>query len=259
MKNILYTAVLMLLFLGSCEEYEMVDYGEGGEINFMGDYYRGERAKPYWVDEVKYLDYEKNFGVNKQGDSLRYDTINIGVKIMGTKTATPRRVVLTTRGPKENALEVIFPEEYYVPADTGVAVFKVVVKRPASRNVVWTTRLVFDYEHSDFRAGTAERQEFLLKAEDKVSLELWGMSQEEWDSEPVEFFGEWSETKMRFMMTLLGCYKFQEWFWSDECIESFYDNTLYNALEEYKSDPANPPLLDEHGEWIGFPNLEELM
>ena len=49
MKNmaIILQVLITLLFLQSCEEYEMVQYGEGNEINFMADYYLGKEKKPY--------------------------------------------------------------------------------------------------------------------------------------------------------------------------------------------------------------------
>lgn len=185
--------MILLAFFSSCEKYDMVEFGEGGEINFRGRYLNG--SKYYWSDDEKYLEWERNFGMNVQGDSLLQDTVIVGVKIMGEIVNYPRKVVLKSEAPAENALEVIFPEEYYVPADTAVATFRVIVKRPATRNITYTTKLMFDYSQSDFEAGTRERQVFNLKAEDKVSMELWGITQEDWEYEPVFFFGEWSETK----------------------------------------------------------------
>ena len=254
--------VFFLLLYCSCKEYEMVDYGEGGEINFMGDYYRGQRAKPWWVDEVKYLNYEKNFGINLMGDSLKVDTLVLGVKIMGTTTPYDRKVVLTVNPPAKHALEVIFPEEYIVPADTGMATFKVLVKRPPVHDTVYTTEVVFDYEHSDFKRGTEERQAFKLEARDVVSMELWKVTEEEWyvgdDYTPFMLLGDYSNTKTRFIITLLNCPDFSKWYDSDEFWEALMSNLLYDALEEYKSNAGNPPLLDENtGEWIEFPNMYE--
>lgn len=91
-----------------------------------------------------------------------------------------------------------------------------IVKRPATRNITYTTKLMFDYSQSDFEAGTRERQVFNLKAEDKVSMELWGITQEDWEYEPVFFFGEWSETKMRYMITMLGCVSFMNWYYNED-------------------------------------------
>ena len=84
------------LLLISCHEYEMIRYGEGGQINFMGDYYLGERETPFWQDDTSYIHYEVNFGINPLGDSLLMDTVIIGVKISGTPSEHPRKVVFKT-------------------------------------------------------------------------------------------------------------------------------------------------------------------
>lgn len=254
--TIIWQFITLLLLLQGCEKYEMVEYGEGGEINFRGRYLNG--SKYYWSDDEKYLEWKKNFGMDTQGDSLLFDTMIVGVKIMGVTAGHPRKVVLKSNPPKENALEVIFPEEYYVAADTGVAAFEVVVKRPATRSATYTTELVFDYAQSDFKAGTEERQVFKLEAEDRVSLELWGIDAEFWEYGVADYFGPWSETKMRYMITLFGCTDFMSWMKEVSFSEALFGNTLYETLEEYKSDPSNPPLLDENtGEWIEFPDLSE--
>ena len=52
-----------------------------------------------------------------------------------------------------------------------------------------------------------------------------------------------------------------DWYYNeDSFFEALMGNVLYESLEEYKADPANPPLLDENtGEWIEFPDLSEMM
>lgn len=258
-KRIIIWLLTLFAILQGCEKFEMLEYGEGGELNFRGRYKSG--SKYYWSDDEKYLVWETNFGMNKLGDSLLQDTMIVGVKIMGVKVDHPRKVVFTTNPPKENALEVVFLEDYYVPADTGTAAFKILVKRPATHNTTYTTELLIDYNQSDFKAGTDERQVFKLKAEDRVSLELWGLTEEDWENEPIFFFGDWSETKMRYMITMFGCTDFLGWYWEEDSFyEALYGNLLYESLEEYKSDPSNPPLIDENtGEWIEFPDLSEMM
>lgn len=257
MKRITIIGFMILLaFLQGCEKYEMIDYGEGGEINFMWVALMAD-GEYRWNDDEKDLTWTGNFGLNPLGDSLHVDTILVGVKIMGVKTSRPRKVVLKSNVPEERALEVIFPEDYYVPADSAVAYFKVLVKRPPTRDEMYTTTLVFDYAQSDFEAGTEERQVFKLEAEDRVSMELWDMTEEDWEYEAEEYFGAYSETKMRYVITRLGCADFWEWYWSaDSFWELLDENTLYESLKEYRSDPSNPPLLDENtGEWIEFPDL----
>ncbi|MCQ4874672.1 DUF4843 domain-containing protein [Butyricimonas paravirosa] len=258
--TIILQLLTMFIFLQSCEEYEMVQYGEGREINFMGDYYLGKGKKPYWVDEPEYLHYDANFGINPLGDSLLMDTILVGVKISGIVADHPRKVVFTTNVPDKNALEVVYPEEYYVPVDTGVAVFQILLKRPATRGVEYTADLTFDYDKSDFKAGTLERQVFKLKVRDEVSMELWGTYEEEWDGYYAMFFGPYSETKARYLITKYGGTILNEWIMTDKFMEILYSNGFYQDFEAYKANPANKPLLDENtGEWIEIPDVSELL
>ena len=245
---------VLCVFLQGCDEYEMIEYGEGGEINFMSDYYLGQNSKPSWRDDVEKLHYEVNFGINPLGDSLLMDTLLIGVKISGIYADYPRKIVFTTKVPEQNALEVIYPDEYYVPADTGIAQFRILLKRPEIRNVEYTADLTFDYEKSDFKAGTAERQVFKLKVQNTVNMELWGTYKEEWDDYYSIFFGPYSETKARYLITKYGCTKLNEWAATDTFITQWITNVFYKDLEAYKANPANKPLIDENtGEWISIP------
>ena len=252
--------ILALAVLYSCQEYEMVQYGAGQQINFMGDYYLGQNKEPYWEDDTAYLHYEVNFGINPLGDSLRVDTVLIGVKISGAMVDYPRKVVFKTDAPDENALEVLFPETYYVPADTGQAVFKILLKRPATRNVTYSANLTFDYAQSDFEAGTLERQFFRLMAEDTVNLGLWGSYEEEWDGYYAMYFGDYSETKARYLITKYGGTSLNEWMMTNQFYDILLSNGFYTDFEAYKADPANQPLIDENtGEWIEIPDISELL
>lgn len=252
MKNrtIIFQLFALFVLLQGCEKYEMVHYDKGERINFMGDRYLALENNPFWDDDPSCLHYEKNFGINPLGDSLLMDTVLIGVKISGPVTAYPRKVVFTTKAPEQNALEVVFPEEYYVPADTGAVVFRILLKRPATRNEEYAADLTFDYEKSDFQPGTVERQFFKLKAENTVSLALWGTTEKEWNEYYSLFFGVYSETKARYLITKYGATDLRKWQY-DAILRS---NGFYRDLEAYKADPANPPLIDENtGEWIEIP------
>ena len=140
-----------------------------------------------------------------------------------------------------------------MPADTGMTSFQVYVKRPAKKNQEYKAKLVFDYDQCDFEPGTLERQAFNLTCQDKVTMELWGISQVEWDEYYCMYFGDWSDAKARFIITTVGATSLPKW----ESSYEFFDDYLYllEVFEEYKSDPTNPPLLDDNGEWISFPDI----
>lgn len=250
-RTIIFQLFALFILFQGCEEYKMVEYDEGERINFMGDFYLAEEEFQWWVDDPGYLHYERNFGINPLGDSLLMDTVLIGVKISGPKTDYPRKVVFMTKAPEQNALEVVFPEEYYVPADTGMVVCRILLKRPATRNEEYSADLTFDYEKSDFQPGAVERQFFKLKAENTVSLALWGTNEKEWNEYYSTFWGAYSETKARYLITRYGATDLNEWYYYD-ILDS---NGFYLDFQAYKADPANPPLIDENtGKWIEIPD-----
>lgn len=175
MKKILYLVIVVILLV-RCDKYEMVQYDQGARINFVGDMNwanPGTFKEPYWSDDVE-LKYSFNFGINKQGEYLRYDTVQVGVKIMGDIANVPRKVALTTKSSEENVVNVLFPDAYYVDADTTSAVFRIVIERPAVRGTECLVELTFDYENSDFEEGLEERQVIELVIQDVVSKESWG-------------------------------------------------------------------------------------
>lgn len=88
---------VLCVFLQGCEEYEMIEYGEGGEINFMSDYYLGQNSKPSWRDDVEKLHYEVNFGINPLGIPWLMTRYIIGVKISGYMRIILERLFLQQR------------------------------------------------------------------------------------------------------------------------------------------------------------------
>ena len=67
------------------------------------------------------------------------------------------------------------------------------------------------------------------------------------------YFGDWSETKARFMITVTGAVSFSKWVASARFEQDYFH--LLDEFERYKADPSNPPLLDDNGQWIAFPEL----
>lgn len=246
----LLLGMVSIVWFSGCERYEIIQYGEEGQINFMG------KDKYGWTDDTAYLHYDRNFAINSQGDSLLVDTVSIGVKISGTMKDYVRKVMFNVEHPGEYALEVMFPEEYYVDADTGTAVFTIFLKRPVKQGKVYTAELIFDYDGSDFEAGTWERQVFRLSAQDSVSLELWGTTEEEWADYYKDHLGDYSATKVRYLITKYHKTSIEEWSGSTQYAELRKQNAFYLDYEAYRATPGYVPLLDEKtGREIEFPNL----
>ena len=165
---------------------------------------------------------------------------------------------------------VRLPSRYHYFSDTPLNVYssngcvkpliKILLKRPATRNATYSANLTFDYAQSDFEAGTLERQFFRLKAEDTVNLGLWGSNEEEWDGYYAMYFGDYSETKARYLITKYGGTSLNEWMMTNQFYDILLSNGFYTDLEAYKADPANRPLIDENtGEWIEIPDISELL
>ena len=240
-------SILMLMtefFLLGCSEYQMKTYETNDRINFTATNDYGQET-----DGKGDLVYEKNFGILPPAQL--YDTVRIEVKVQGNITDYPRKVVFKVE-PEDSGIEVVFLDEYYVPADTFKAAFKVLVKRVELLDTVLEAKLTFDYTHSDFQAGTEERQYYALTCYDVITISLVNMSMVYWNSFYKRYLGTWSNMKARFIIQTLGVTDFLAWrpdIQSDAVV-------LKKALEEYKSNPANPPLYDEmrlpEKVWISF-------
>ena len=65
------------------------------------------------------------------------------------------------------------------------------------------------------------------------------------------YFGDYSETKARYLITKYGGTSLNEWMMTNQFYDILLSNGFYTDLEAYKADPANRPLIDENtGEWI---------
>ncbi len=242
-NSVLFLVVLCMLVFVGCDKYEMIKYESTDRLNFTG---YDEWGQP--SDDDGLLVWDGNFGINSQGDSLFIDTVRVGMKVSGERAAYARKVFLKVKNVSDELLDVFFRDDYVIAADSGRADFEIYVKRPTKRNLEYEAEVSIDYEKSDFEAGTVERQVFKLKCRDVVTQELWNVN-----SLFDYLFGEWSETKARFMITTIGMTSFSDWYSSATFDQDYYK--LLDTFEAYKNDPSNPPLLDDKGEWISFPSL----
>ena len=72
------------------------------------------------------------------------------------------------------------------------------------------------------------------------------------------YFGDYSETKARYLITKYGGTSLNEWMMTNQFYDILLSNGFYTDLEAYKADPANRPLIDENtGEWIEIPDISE--
>ena len=245
MKKIHPILILVAGFvLMGCSEFQMKTYETNDRINFTAtDEYGRE------TDKKEDLAYEINFGTIPPAQI--YDTVQIEAKVQGNITDYPRKVAFKLQ--KENSgIEVEYPGNYYVPANAYKAAFTVLVRRVQLLDTLLKAQLTFDYANSDFEAGVDERQQFELSCYDVITIDLVNMSLVYWNYFYKKYLGAWSNVKARFIIQTLGVTDFLAWrprIQADAIV-------LKQALEEYKANPANPPLYDEtklpEKVWISF-------
>ncbi len=247
-------AALLTPFAG-CDEAEMIKYGAGGELNVYGWY------DPRYVgtgtgdnDGEAYLKYKGNFGL-MPADRLA-DTLYVGVKVMGDPVNYDRKVRFRLIPDERVATALEVTEvpglSYVLPAGAAKVVLKYLVGRiPACGS--FTGRWAIDFERSDFSPGAEGKDAFTLDVKNILTLEILGVDGETWSMYEQMFgvlFG-FSDTKARFLINN-GITDIAAWLNGDQFDVMLGCYDLQAALDEYKSNPDNPPLYDE----TKFPDLE---
>lgn len=255
MKKILILTLIAALcgVLPACHEADKIYFEQQGQINFTG-----WNSSGYPGDAEAVLQDKTNFGL--LGENVTEKTLRVGVRVMGAPVDYDRPVAVkvVTEDGATIQVDKIEGENYFVPAGEYKAEFRFKVRRPAERNVVYKGKLVFDFDAmEDFTPGAVEKGAFVLEYSDVVNKEILNVQDELWNYYSEEFgilFG-WSETKARFIITHLGITDFNEWLYDD--FEVYFGcMDLQEILDEYRSDPSNPPLYDEtllpEQVWIEF-------
>jgi hypothetical protein len=100
-------------------------------------------------------------------------------------------------------------------------------------------------ETNDFKAGVIEQNHFCIKWNDTLS------KPKNWDTELLEFFGEYSLVKYRFIIDTIGFGEFsaKTMSWSEL---TNYKIIMKTALDEYNDAHPGAPLKDENGQLVTF-------
>lgn len=256
MNRLIYTMLLVIsgIVISACQEEEVPVYSDVDRVNFVGTSEDNE-------DDPDYMYGEKNF-LAERGDVGVYV---LRVKVQGRPSDVERHVYFTQRDSTVPGVRLEFGE-CTIPAGELYGECKVTINRPAEDEEL-ISLVGFDYERSDFQRGTHERQEFMIKVYDQISYELLGIYDGFWDDNWMSMdLGSWSFTKAAFICRTLGITDFAKWLndpahwlvdWNTFTFVCHDKEKLVQALEEYKSNPDNPPLYDEtllpyYEEWIAF-------
>lgn len=188
-----------------------------------------------------------NFSFVTVASGIDSKTLNVDVYVMGTATNRDRTASISIDSHKSTATSDMYevPASVTIPADSTHAVLPVVIKRTDAI----LTKSVYLYiqvaESTDFAPGVNEENHLMLIWNDKIS------KPNNWD-DLTEFFGEYSDTKYRFMLeTLTGVGELNADTMSWALLMS-YRIKCQGALDTYNAAHPNAPLTDENGNLVSF-------
>ncbi len=181
------------------------------------------------------------------GSNVTEKEILVDAQIMG-EVAERDRVVTLTADPSLTTADANmyeFPTSVTIPAGEAKGTFSVILKR-ASVLQSKTVRLYIKVaESNDFKPGVNEENHIVMIWNDILSRP------NNWDSlQP--YFGEYSDTKYRFMLTNsggVGEFSTDTMSWAQ--LMSFKIR-FQNALDEYNAAHPGNPLTDEYGNLVTF-------
>lgn len=249
MKNYLkYIGVLLLgsAFLSSCHEAKMIEYSDIPRISFIGSDNRGNDSY-----EATTLGASTNFGLSLKGDTLQCDTLQVIVRLMGDVAINPLEVYLSSEatGDAEQP-EFVFFNPYVIKDSAYRAVLKVGVNRPAERNKEYKANLIFDFDKSDVASGLDSLLRYPVTVTDEVNWEILQITEEDWEYYIAPYFGPYSDTKARFMITAMKTTNFSTLTYSWMVYR--YLAMCQAALDHYNEVNPGNPLKDENGNLITF-------
>ena len=236
--------MLAVLLLAGCQEYEMKEYSLMDRINFIAvDEYGIESNDPEKM--VYSMDFGTTFAIQ--------DTLNITVRAQGNIADHDRKVAF--KFVEDCGLKIENLSGYTLPAGEYQKTFQLVINKPDVADTLLEGQLTFDYANSDFLAGVDEQQYYTLECGDMFDPVIYQKAQEWWE---FCYFGDYSKTKVKFITLALNWTAAswdESWMYAADFL-----NEATAALEEYKANPNNLPLLDENtGEWIFFPFNPEII
>ena len=173
--------------------------------------------------------------------------IKVDAQIMGDVAQRDRTVNLTVVADKTTAAaaQYALPTQVIIPSGASKTTFSVILKRDASLQSK-TVRLYVKVDDSaDFLTGVNEENHIVFIWNDVLSKpKNWA------DLEP--FFGTYSDTKYRFMLTNsggLGEFSTDTMTWAQ--LTSLRIR-FQNALNAYNDAHPGNPLTDENGQLVSF-------
>jgi len=212
-----------------------------------GFYYQDEArvrivAPQIWslgTDSLEFSFVTQPVGVNE------YDMM-ISLEVMGVTESRDRvvNIVVDQSGTTANTSQFSFPAAVTIPSGSFNATFPVTLKRTADLQNQGVRLTIKVFESTDFKVGVREESRVIFKWNDIL------LRPNNW-ADLVEFFGEFSLVKYRFMLNTLGISDFNKNTMSWAQLMN-YKIQLQNALSEYNAANPGNPLTDEYNNPVTF-------
>ena len=235
MKKALYLATAALMTLASCSSDEDFFYRDEARIRLVGP--------EIWTVGSDSLTF--SFVTTAAGTTEM--PMDVEAQIMGPVADRDRTANITVVSDKTTASADLYqlPTTVTIPAGQAKATFQVVLKR-ASVLETKSVRLHIAVEPSaDFQKGVNEQDHLTFIWNDQISKpKNWAQLE--------EFFGEYSDTKYRFMLENAGGiteFGTDTMTWAE--LQSL-KITFQNALNDYNAAHPGSPLTDENGNLVSF-------
>lgn len=228
MKNIIYLVSLVLVF-SSCTKKDSLFYEEPDALQFNA----GNNFKTEYNFATQFDPKSPVWDPYFFGDSLTHDTLSFRVDLLGAPSSEDRQYYLKTVNLKgqdsDIAPDIEFFNPYTLKANQIRDTIKLVIRRPQTRGI-FSTGVTFDFEKmkGSFGRGVEELLEMEFEIADRYE------QPEGWN---VDYFGEYSEEKYAFFITVLHTEYVS---WMDWMFES-YRQTLKERLKQFNDEhPDNP-------------------
>jgi len=186
-----------------------------------------------------------NFSFAVYPSSVQEQEMNMTLYVMGEATSTDRTAKLEIDASRTtaSASQYILPEAITVPAGKLEVPFIITLKRSENLTSQTVSLYLKVAENNDFKIGVVEQNHFCLKWNDILG------KPKNWDTELIEFFGEYSYVKYRFIIDTIGFGEFGGNMTWSELMN--YQIRMKTALDNYNATPAGP-LKDENGQLVEF-------
>lgn len=245
--SILYTLTTLLLIGSSCQEQDMMRYGNDPAIYFAHERLNSNKVQTDSLNHSFFI----------YGSDVTFDTVRVLVRTMGMPVDydRPVRLVQTNAG-KPNAA---IAGTHYIPFDDPTMVDSCCIPAGEVKRLIpivllrdkslasEEVRLELTLEANEhFRQGIDKWRNFLLTTSDKA------VKPSNWDTSWRLVFGNsWGTEKMRFIIQSTGLTDFDN-VPNDYSYRTWLGDTAKQALLEYNQAHPDAPLCEADGTPVSF-------